>query len=476
MKKFNLQDRIALIYSSVTALLIAALFILLYIVIQETVSTHLDADLDAETQEVYSSIVVLDNTLIFANPNEWAEREHGQIQVNPTFIEIVDSTGRVMKKTPNLHDGALTFNPALTERTYIDTQLSETAIRQIQFPMTNPTGRIIAYLLIAIPQQEPLLLLKNLRQTLLIGYPLVLIVLFFISRIIAARSLSPINAVITTAEKISKENLTDRIELPANKDVLYTLAQTINALLDRLQEVVLREKQFTADASHELRTPLSVIKGTLEVLIRKPREREQYEAKIRYVVTEVDRMSQLVDQLLELARFESLAIRPASTDIDLCAEVNESFRRLSTAARAKNIAFRITPAEHSHVHADCSMMNIIFDNILSNAIKYSPDNESIDVKIRNSSGATECSITDHGSGIPEDQLAKIFDRFYRVDESRTSHIAGKGLGLAIVKRLADLQNLKISVISSPSDGTTFTIIFPEDQRVDSTQSIDPLMY
>ncbi|MGE5313191.1 MAG: sensor histidine kinase [Acidobacteriota bacterium] len=460
MKEPNLQDRIALTYILVTALLIAALFFLLYIVTEKTVTAHLDADLDAEMQEVYSSIVVLDNAVMFTNPDEWAEKEHAQIEVNPTFIEIVDTAGRVMKKTPNLRGGTLTFNAGIKKRTYFDALLSGTSIRQMQLPVTNPTGRILAYLLIANPQRESILLLNNLRHTLLIGYPIVLFGLFFISRFIAGRSLSPINAVITTAEKISKENLTARIELPVNRDVLYTLAQTVNALLDRLQDVVLREKQFTSDASHELRTPLSVIKGTLEVLIRKPREREQYEQKIRYVIGEVDRMSQLVEQLLELARFESGALTPSSVEIDLCAMIHESFQRLSAAAQKKNITLRLSSADHFSVRADGSMMNIIFDNILSNAIKYSPDHESIDVEVRHVSGAVTCSMADHGIGIPHEQLEKIFDRFYRVDESRTSHISGKGIGLAIVKRLADLQNIEISVSSTPSHGTTFTIVFP----------------
>jgi heavy metal sensor kinase len=315
-------------------------------------------------------------------------------------------------------------------------------------------------LIIAIPLQESANVLKNLRQTLLIGYPIVLIVLFLLSRFIAGRSIAPINTVITTAEKISKENLNERIELPQNKDEIYILAQTVNDLLDRLQDVVLREKQFTADASHELRTPLSVIKGTLEVLIRKPREREQYVEKIHYVMNEVDRMSLLVDQLLELARYESGTIKPAVVDIDINKLINESFKRLHHAASEKKIALALYPAEHAYVQADVSMMNIIIENILSNAIKYSSEHQSIEVRVINESGKVTCSMTDHGSGIPKDQLSKIFDRFYRVDESRTSHVSGKGVGLAIVKRLARLQNLEIAVDSTPAVGTTFTIVFP----------------
>ena len=265
---------------------------------------------------------------------------------------------------------------------------------------------------------------------------------------------------IATAEKITKENLDERIELPQNKDEIYILAQTINDLLDRLRDVVLREKQFTADASHELRTPLSVIKGTLEVLTRKPREREQYVEKIHFVMSEVDRMSLLVDQLLELARYESRTIKPSVVDIDVNNLINESFKRLHYAASEKNISLQLYATEHYHVQADVAMTNIIIENILSNAIKYSFEHQSIQVHVKKESGKITCSITDHGSGIPKDQLSKIFDRFYRVDESRTSHVSGKGIGLAIVKRLAHLQNLEITVQSTPAVGTIFTIISP----------------
>ncbi len=459
MKHFSIRNRIAFTYIAVTALLIAALFSLIYIVIFQTVYNHLDSDLDAEIQEVYSSIVVLDNAIVYANPNEWNEKEHGLIEVNPTFVQIVDTTGTVAKKTPNLREGALFFSHAISEKSYFDTLLAGAPIRQLQLPIRNPTGRTLAYLVIAIPLQESLIVLKNLRLTLIIGYPIVLIALFFISRFIAGRSIAPINTVIATAEKITKENLDERIVLPQNKDEIYTLAYTINNLLDRLRDVVIREKQFTADASHELRTPLSVIKGTLEVLIRKPREREQYVDKIRYVMNEVDQMSQLVDQLLEFARFESGMVRPSVVEFELNALIGDCVKRMEYASAEKNISLRMLTEEAFVVKADISMTKIIIENILSNAIKYSSNDQSVEVSIGKDSGGVTCTIADHGCGIPQDQLSKIFDRFYRVDESRTSQTAGKGIGLAIVKRLAEIQHLGISIKSTPAVGTTFTMTF-----------------
>ena len=172
-------------------------------------------------------------------------------------------------------------------------------------------------LLVAVPLEESELVLENLQKALLISYPIILIILFLTTRYIAGKSIAPINNVITTANKITRENLRERILLPENKDEIHLLISTINELLNRLEDNLLREKQFTSDASHELRTPLSVIKGTLEVLIRKPRDVQQYEEKINYCIRETDRMTKLIDQLLLLARYDSGKVLPNKIQVDL---------------------------------------------------------------------------------------------------------------------------------------------------------------
>ena len=277
----SLRNRISSYFIGVTAVLTGILFITIYTVVSDTVFRHLDNDLNLESLEVINSLVILDNQFIFANPFEWNEREHGQIEVNPIFVQVVDSTGKVLKKTGNLLEGKLSFNPSIKTREYFNNNLSGAPTRQLQTPITNPVGVTLGYLIISMPLEESAVVLENLKIVLLVAYPLVLIFLFSISRYFAGNSIKPINSVINTAEKITKENLAERISLPPHKDEIYTLTSTINELLNRLEDAVMREKQFTADASHELRTPLSVIKGTLEVLIRKPREQEEYIKKIK---------------------------------------------------------------------------------------------------------------------------------------------------------------------------------------------------
>jgi len=455
----SLRNRISSYFIVVTAILTGILFLTIYAVVSDTVYRHLDQDLDLESLEVINSLVILDNQFIFANPFEWNEREHGQIEVNPIFVQVTDTSGYVLKKTGNLLKGELSFNPSLKQKKYFNTQLSGAPTRQLQMPVKNPVGNTLGYLIVSMPLEESALVLENLKIVLLIAFPLVLIFLFSVSRYIAGKSIKPINQVINTAEIITRENLEQRIDLPQHKDEIYTLTSTINELLNRLQDAVIREKQFTADASHELRTPLSVIKGTLEVLTRKPREQEEYISKIKYCINEVDRISNLVEQLLILARYESGKALPVFTKVNLTKSIESVLLRLQENIKKNQMEINFDSRKFSYIRADGSMLEIILENIISNSIKYSGNSNKIDISIDEGDSEITCNIKDYGRGLSKEQISRIFDRFYRADESRTSHIPGNGLGLAIVKRLADLQNFRISIDSRVDSGTSFSLIF-----------------
>ncbi len=457
--QLNLRNRITLYYLVATGVLIGILFFVIYLTVRETAYHHMDQDLKAESNEIHKNLVILNEQFFISNKFEWNEKEHGQIEVNPVFIEIVDANGNLIKKTGNLLNGSLLFNPKIKQCTYFNTSLSGSPTRQVQLPINNPVGKTLGYIIISIPLEESAVVLQNLFVILITTYWGVLFVLFYITRFVAGKSISPINKVIATAERITKENLDERIDLPVHKDEIHKLTSTINRLLDRLEDAVLREKQFTSDASHELRTPLSIIKGTLEVLIRKPRSVEQYEEKVNYCISEVDRMSEIVDQLLLLARYESGKVTPVITKIDIHEMLKAVLARLKFLIEEKKIIVNYTAVKAAVILADYSMLQIILENLISNSIKYSSDGKQIDIILKNIGGNIALEIKDYGIGIQQEHIGKIFDRFYRADSSRNSEISGNGLGLAIVKRLADLQNLSLSVKSIPSKGTSFQIIF-----------------
>jgi len=456
---FKLRNRIAFYYLTASAVLTALLFIIIFALIRNTVFTHLEEELSIESGEVLRGLLVDKDSIKLVNPYEWEEREHGQVEVNPTFIEIIDKNGNLIKKTDNLLDKDLEFVPSINETIYLNTNLSNKQVRLIQIPLSNPQGQVMGYLLIGLSMEEASLILGKLFWVLAIGYLGALLLLFFITRWVAEKSIAPIHKVTSTAEKITRENLSQRIELPQNKDEIYTLTSTINSLLDRLQDAVLREKRFTADASHELRTPLSVIKGTLEVLIRRRRDAQQYESKISYCINEVDRMTTIIDQLLLLARYESGKIEPQTREIELNENIRYAIMMMDTIAKEKGIDINFEDDKKYIVKADPSMLDVILQNLISNSIKYSNGSKKIDIYVEKKDNILSCSVKDYGIGMKKEELARIFDRFFRSTQARSSRHAGDGLGLAIVKRLADLQNLTISYTSEPSKGTTATITF-----------------
>jgi heavy metal sensor kinase len=450
---------------SATGLLVALVYSVLYVVMFKTVYGQLDDDLRAESLEIFKNIVVLSDEIVFASPSEWTEKEHGQVEVDPMFLQVVDRTGAVLHKSPNLRDKQLLFNPAVTQESYFDTTLLNSPVRQVQMPISSPRQRTLGYLTVAMPRKEAELILGNLRLVLFTTFPMVLFIAFAITRYIAGRSVAPVEQIIATAERISSENLDERIPLPKRPDELHRLATTVNDLLDRLQDAVLRERQFTANSSHELRTPLAAIRGTLEVLIRKPRSKEYYIDKISYCISEVDRLSNLVNHLLMLARYDNGSIKPVFTRINLPHVLETITQRIEPILHSKGITVEVLDTNDAEVMADSTMLVTIFENILSNAVKYSKDGATVKIGIQKSNGQVVCAIIDSGVGMSKEQLPMIFDRFYRGDESRASRIDGTGLGLAIVKRLVDLQGLSIDVQSELDHGTTVTIGFPPENNM-----------
>jgi len=470
--RMSLRNRIALYYTIATAILVALVFTILFFMVERMVYKQFDDEVNNEVTEVFTDAHVtshdftsfsrfkhcIDDKEINSNETEHKEKETSKVDTE--FIQLVNIQGQVINKSVNLGRNVLIFKPNQTKTIYFNSTINNSTIRQGQLPLFNRDGIIKGYLIVAVPMKKAIIVLNDLQNVFLFSFPGIIVTLFVLTRLIAGKSIRPIEKVIATAEKMTQTNLNHRIELPYHQDELYRLSVTINALLDRMQEAFQREKQFTADASHELKTPLAVVKGTLEVLVRKPREKEHYETKIQFCLKEINRMARLIDQLLLLARYESNKMNPHREGVILSVALDSVTVRLQPIALEKEILFKVFGTENAFVAADPSMLEIILENILSNAIKYSPPRSMITITMERKSSSLACSITDQGIGIPEEKLNAIFERFYRVDESRNSGTGGFGLGLSIVKKLADLQQIKVSVTSREKIGTTFTLTFP----------------
>ena len=452
MQQLSFKNRIASHYIITTALLIFVVFFVIYSIVKLSVYNHLNTDIAKEVKNHLPEIGIKNNTFYLMHAREWEEREHNTVDVNPVFIQFLDKNGDVIEKSPNLKNEVLYFNKDIPNNELFDTKILGNKIRQIQVPIFEGST-IIGYLIIAMSLEGALIVLQNLAEILIIAYPLILIVLFFIARFIAGRSIKPISSIIKTSNIITKDNLTSRIPLPQNKDELFVLSQTINNLLDRIETAIEREKQFTSDASHELRTPLTVIKGTLEVLIRKPRNPAEYEEKINFCVKEVNRLNHLVDQLLLLARFENQTQTLKLENVYLNALFLDTIARYSSSIQAKKINVLTEFSQDFYLKTDNYLFSIIINNLISNAVKYSNSNDDLTVKIINNGVKVECYIIDSGIGIPAEDLERIFNPFYRSKSSDHPEIKGTGLGLSIVKKLCSLLGITISITSQEDVGT-----------------------
>ena len=458
MKKFSFKNRIASNYIFTTGLLICVVFFAIYSIVKFSVYNHVNTDIAKEVQNHLNEIEIKNNTFFLIHMEEWEEREHNTVDVNPVFIQFLNKKNQVVEKSPNLKKQFLYFNKNVADNELFDTTILKKKIRQIQVPIYNKKV-IIGYLLIAMSLEDASMVLHNLSEILIIAFPLILIILFLIARFIAGRSIKPISAIIETSNIITKDNLKSRIPLPAKKDELYVLSQTINNLLNRIETAVEREKQFTSDASHELRTPLTVIKGTLEVLIRKPRNNEEYQEKINYCITEVNRLNAIVDQLLLLARYENNDQTLKIENISLNSIITETLSSYSTIIEDKNIQINAQLLGAAYINTDRYLVAIILNNLISNAVKYSRLKDQLTVTVKEVNGQVICEINDTGIGIPAQDLKKIFNPFFRSQSTDELDIKGNGLGLSIVSRLCELLKIEITVSSQLNEGTQVKLYF-----------------
>lgn len=229
--------------------------------------------------------------------------------------------------------------------------------------------------------------------------------------------------------------------------------------LEPVEEAHAREQQFVSDVSHDLRTPLSIMSGELEVALLKNRAALEYKKVIQSSKEEVDRLSSLVESLLFLTRRQTNKTPIAMNPVDLTDIVSSTVSRFSSAFKQKSLKVQvIPPKENIEVLGNDTLLDQLFANLIENAIQYNKDHGGITINISRDDGQARVSVKDTGIGVTQEHQQWIFDRFYRVDTSRTQK--GYGLGLSIVKTIAELHNGKVAVSSQPNKGTIFTVQLP----------------
>lgn len=288
-----------------------------------------------------------------------------------------------------------------------------------------------------------------------------LVIILIISNRISKNILKPINSIIQTANSVSTDDLSIRITPTNTNDELDNLIGIINRMLERLNIAFDNQSKFISDVSHELRTPLSIIRGYAELTLRHgEKDKNLARESLEFIVNETNNMKNLIDKLLFLARGDANTVKIKMENFYSTEFINQLSSDSLFFVREHNII--IEKNEKYTLYADKSLLLQAIRALLENSVKYSQINTNIYITsyFDKENKNAVISIRDEGIGIDEKHFDKIFERFYRIDESRTKQTGGTGLGLSIVKKIITLHNGSINIKSQIGKGTTFIMTIP----------------
>jgi len=299
---------------------------------------------------------------------------------------------------------------------------------------------------------------------LLMIIPLSILVTAFTSTLVAGKALDPIRATIQRMEELLQTESYRSLPVPDTHDEIADLTRTYNNMLARVKKTLEAQDQFVAHASHQLNTPLAIMRGELEVLLSKPRGPEETQRFHQSLAQELERMGQLVRDMLLVSRVEAGKAHFRFASIRLDEVVTETVARLAPRAKAKSIALKLDLADEIlAITGERQLLTCLCENLIENAIKYSPSNSDVQVKLGQSPDGVWFEVSDQGPGVPLEvrQRLQRSERFFRGEH--TANISGSGLGLYLVSKIAEYHGSNIEILErAPQTGALFRVTFPQN--------------
>ena len=291
--------------------------------------------------------------------------------------------------------------------------------------------------------------------------PLLILLASLLGYWLSGRSLAPVSQIIETAKSIGVQNLSRRLELPRAHDELRQLTETLNAMLDRIEKSFRKITQFTADASHDLRTPVTIIRAASEIALRRPRGSSEYRETLSQILKTSIETSDLLENLLTLARADAGAAGFEMHPLDLAKNVRRAQERAQVLSSAKTVQFTAqTPAAPVWVKGDSIAIDRLLLILIDNAVKYTPAGGRCAIELSCDREQAHIAVRDTGIGISTSDLERIFERFTRADLARSRETPGAGLGLAIARWITEIHGGSIAAESSIGSGSIFHVRLP----------------
>jgi len=387
-------------------------------------------------------------------------RELSDLWANGALFEVADGNGDWIFRSPRFML-AKTPLPAVQDRriTFFTTNLDSFQYR-IALQRVDLAGK--RYEIHAAVPTEPFdQALDHFRSIEQETLPVLVLLASFLGYWLSGRSLAPVNRIIETAKSIGVQSLSRRLELPRAQDELRRLTETLNAMLERIEKSVARITQFTADASHDLRTPVAVIRATAEITLRRRRTDSEYRAALSKVLETSEETSELIENLLTLARADAGAVSMDMRTLDLAKHVLKAKERgaVLSAEKTLDVTAR-TPPKPVWIEADAIAIDRLLLILVDNAVKYTPTGGRCEIELSREGEQAQIRVRDTGIGISMNDLPSIFERFVRADSTRSRETRGAGLGLAIARWITEMHGGTIVAESEIGVGSVFRVSFP----------------
>lgn len=464
MATASIRVRLTLWYGCALALILILFAAALYAVMSRALQNQVDRGLE-ETARVAIHAIESRRVGPFLT-FEGLEEEFPELAVLDKFFQIVAPGGAITIQSSNFKQYQIplsrnAFEAAQAGQVVFESVKwrGEAPIRLLSVPIRED-GLLVNILQVGTSLRPVEEMLHRLVFVLLTTVPVGLGAALLGGWFLAGRAMRPVGTITEAAQRITAGDLSQRIRVPSPGDELGRLAATFNDMIARLETSFRQVRQFSADASHELRTPLTVMKGETELALRRARPADDYRLVLESNLEEIDRMSQIVDELLFLSRTDLGEVTIAAAPVHLDTIVKEAQRQAVVLGQTLPVEVTASSIEPAVVIGDELRLRELVLNLLDNAVKYSHPGGTAEISLTREGGRAVLRVTDHGIGIGPEDHPNLFNRFFRTEAARAHTKKGTGLGLAICKWIVEVHRGTIQVQSAPGQGATFTVTLP----------------
>lgn len=454
MNKFSIKQKLVIYNIVIQCFILVAFSFSIYKILEISTLDKIQSTLKVIVLDVVDDIIEHQNELSTRIYDE--EKEY---KFEPLYIRLlkIETSIKLVNQTSNFPDD-ITWDVKHLQKLKKDT---------IDFE--NSTSYILSRIKIMIQNELYVVevgtkntflntAMENLFYILLFIVPIILIFSIIGGYFLIYKSFLPIEMMLKNLKNITAFNLSNRLSVRNSNDEIDKLSSEINQLLTRLEISFEKISQFSSDASHELKTPLTIIRGEIEVALRKERSSNEYEQTLNSCLDEVLIIQQTIDDLLFLAKNETDFMQ-SSEEFNSEDITKESLKELESFALMKHITLESQIQERVFLKGHASLLKIALKNIVKNAITFSHKNQKVIIRNYCENNNFCISIEDFGIGIAQHEQTKIFEKFYRTDKSRNKESGGTGLGMAIVEKIVQLHQGKIHLTSQENQGTTIVLEF-----------------